>query len=428
LRIVIYDPSGRGGIGHYTYQLAQSLALMGSDVTVVTNENYELKHLPRNFNITVLFKKSWIKGWARGLIAPLRKRSSDYYNTSALQGGPQTDKKIPTLGFLRSLRLRIIWLKAAFLFIWKRPHLIHFQWVVDHNQEWFFIKLLQLLHFKIVYTVHDIFPLESDAHLDYEALKTTYRKVDALIVHAENTKKEFVSAFDVDPAKVYVIPHGSNDLFYKEQMIPKEVARERLNLSQGKQVILFFGAIKRYKGLEYLVEAFRQVKERVDNVVLLIAGKIYDKHAKDFEYYARLIDELRSHDDVICVADYIPFETIGCYFSAADMVVLPYTKTYTSGVLLAAYAAGRPVVVTDTGALREVVEPGKSGVIVPPKDSRALARAIIHIFKSSDIEAMGRYAKHLAQTRYSWETVASKTTDLYQSLVSQSNVKPCSRI
>src|SRR6266478_5734551 len=120
LRVAIYDPSGQGGIGHYTYQLAQSLALMGTDVTVVTTENYELMHLPRNFKITLLFKKSWIKRLALSLIAPVRWQGSDY-KEPALHNGAQVDKKSPTLAFLRTQRLRIVWLKAALLFLWKRP-------------------------------------------------------------------------------------------------------------------------------------------------------------------------------------------------------------------------------------------------------------------------------------------------------------------
>ena len=127
--------------------------------------------------------------------------------------------------------------------------------------------------------------------------------------------------------------------------------------------------------------------------------------------------QLSRRDDIICVRSYVPFETIGEYFAASDIVALPYTKTYTSGVLLAAYSAGRPVVATDTGAMSEVVESGKSGFIVPPRDAKALSKAIVKIFNRSDIEQMGRYAKHLAETRYSWANVASQTSELYRSLI-----------
>jgi glycosyltransferase involved in cell wall biosynthesis len=99
-------------------------------------------------------------------------------------------------------------------------------------------------------------------------------------------------------------------------------------------------------------------------------------------------------------------------------VVLPYVKTYTSGVLLAAYAAGRPVVATDTGALSEMVEVGKSGLLVPPKDTRALAQAIITLLGDTEgLESMGSYAKHLAETRYSWQRIATQTLCVYQSIV-----------
>jgi len=415
LRIAIYDPSGQGGICHYSYELAQHLALMGSDVTLVTTENYELKHLPRNFNIVFLFKKSWIKRLALSLIVPVRWQGA-HHTERAFQNGALARAKITGFSLVRNLRLKITWLKAVFLFLWKRPHLIHFQWLVDRDREHFFINLLKLLRFKVVYTVHDLLPQESDAHTERDVLEKTYRKVDALIVHAEKNKKELVSAFNVDPDRIYVIPHGSNNLFHANQKISKEVAKSGLGISPTQKVILFFGIIKRYKGLEYLVEAFQEVKEQVNNATLLVVGSIYDADVEGFKYYSRLIDQIRSRDDVMCVPNYVPFETMDCYFSAADVVVLPYTKTYTSGVLLTAYAAGRPVIVTDTGALSEVVETGKSGVVIPPADPKALSKAIVEVINSSEMEEMGRYAKYLAETRYSWKSVASKTTDLYRSL------------
>src|SRR5438128_1741099 len=93
---------------------------------------------------------------------------------------------------------------------------------------------------------------------------------------------------------------------------------------------------------------------------------ITTENNEDFKFYSDLIDHISHNDDIICVNEYIPLEKINFYFLASDLVVLPYIKTYTSGVLLAAYAAGRSAVVTDTGALSEVVEVGKSGFIVPP--------------------------------------------------------------
>src|SRR5688572_12219854 len=103
LRIAIYDPSGQGGICHYTYELAQHLALMGSDVTLVTGENYELEHLPRDFKIVFLFKKSWIKRLALSLIAPVRWQSAQERSS---QNGAQAREKLTTVSLGRNLRLR----------------------------------------------------------------------------------------------------------------------------------------------------------------------------------------------------------------------------------------------------------------------------------------------------------------------------------
>ena len=419
LSVAIYDPSGHGGICHYSFQLAQHLTLQGTDTTLVTTENYELKHLQRKFPIIFLFKKSWIKHVALSLIIMIRRLSahSAHHEEGALQIGVPGCLTITSFSAVRNVRLTIASLKAACLFLWRRHHLIHIQWFMDRRREPWFINLLKLLRFKLVYTIHDLRPQEYDAHIDRNLLRKTYHRVDALIVHAEKTKRELVTAFDVDPDKVYVIPHGSNNLFDATHEISKEIAKNRLRISSSQKVILFFGIIKRYKGLEYLVEAFHAVKEQVSNTTLLVVGSIYEADVEGFKYYSRLIDQIGSRDDVVCVPKYVPIETIHAYFSAADVVVLPYTETYTSGVLLTAYAAGRPVIVTDTGALSEIVESGRSGLVVPPRDAKALSEAIVELFARSDIEEMGRYAKYLAEARYSWTHVASKTNELYRSLI-----------
>jgi glycosyltransferase involved in cell wall biosynthesis len=218
----------------------------------------------------------------------------------------------------------------------------------------------------------------------------------------------------LDPRKIFVVPHGSDEVFSGDGSVSKADARRDLGISSEKRVILFFGFIKRYKGLEHLVAAFEEVKRRLPEAFLLVAGQIYRADKEGYEFYSRLFDGLKGRPDVLCVPQYIPVESIGAYFAASDVVVLPYVKTYTSGVLLAAYAAGRPVVVTDSGGLAEAVEEGKSGYVVPPGDVPALAAAIESVFENSEkSEGMGRHAKTLADTTYSWREAARKTADLY---------------
>ncbi|HXF76382.1 MAG TPA: glycosyltransferase family 4 protein [Methylomirabilota bacterium] len=416
LRVALYDPSGHGGICHYTYQLATSLARWGADVTVVTTEGYELRHLERNFKLKPWFRKSRIKSLAANILARLRGNvfSNSHGRSARRPLNSSADRKV--VGFLKRLRLRCQLYKGSLEWLLRRPDIVHVQWLIDCDGDYDWIRLLKLFGIKIVYTAHDLLPNTNPSLEHHWLLGRIYRKVDAIVVHGEASKDEMVSVFGLDPAKIYVIPHGSNELVSTNRQTSKQAAREKLGIGSAHRVILFFGIIKPYKGLEYLVQAFEEVKTQVRNSLLLVVGGIYDGDAEAFHYYADLIDQIRRRDDVLCVPHYIPFEKISDYFCAADLVVLPYTKTYTSGVLLAAYAAGRPVVATDTGALKEAVETGRSGLVVPPKDAKALSRAIVEIFNRRDIEEMGRYAKHLAETKYSWTGVALKTSELYRSL------------
>src|SRR5262245_7658695 len=412
LRIVLYDPSGHGGICHYTYKLAESLARQGNDVTVMTTEDYELKHLNRIFKIYALFSKSRMKDVLTRVFTRILSVDSNHkyelykHNTSKnIQIQEST-----TLLALRNFRLWLIRLKAIFFFFLYKPHIIHFQWLTNPKEDLYFINILKLLKFNVVYTAHDLLPNKNYSSDDYKIYKSIYQTVDQIIVHSDENKREMISNIHIDTNKISIIPHGSYDLFFTYNTRTRKTLSHDLGIMDRKRVVLFFGIIKRYKGLEYLVEAFLEVKKILDDIVLLIVGKTYDGNNEDFEYYSRLFDDISDYDDIICVNTYIPFEEIGSYFLASDVVVLPYVKTYTSGVLLAAYAAGKPVIVTDTGALGEVVEAGKSGLIVPPKDVKALTQAIVEIVRDADrIETMGQYAKYLAETTYAWENIALKT-------------------
>ncbi len=417
LRVAFYDPSGHGGICHYTYQLAESLAQSGAEVTVVTTEGYELQHLERNFELKFLFRKSRLKNLAENILGRAPAKTLSETKQPSVRSGRAPDERIPTPQFVKNARIRWLLCKQALAFLFDRPSVIHMQWLIDRREDYKFVKLLKLLGFTVVYTAHDLLPNTNEARDDHKLLQRIYSRVDAVIVHANESKNELAGIFDIPASKIHVISHGSNDLFYHDNNLSKESARKALGICRGQRVILFFGIIKRYKGLEYLLDAFEEVKKQVPHVVLLVVGTIYDRDPEGLSYYSSLLEQVCRRDDIICVRSYVPFEKIGEYFTASDIVTLPYTKTYTSGVLLAAYAAGRPVVATDTGAMSEIVESGKSGFIVPPKDAKALSKAIVQIFNRPDIEEMGRYAKHLAETRYSWSHIASQTSGLYRSLI-----------
>jgi D-inositol-3-phosphate glycosyltransferase len=420
LKVTLYSTFNSGGICHYTHQLAEHLARAGVEVTLVTTENYELQHLQRSFKLQFLFRQSWLRSFLRFAQAQLLDKVLP--RGDAIPGqyvAFQQEGKQSTTCFLATLRiwrLRIIFFKAVLSFLWHRSHIIHFQWVADPTEDYYLIVLLQLLSFKVIYTAHDVVPLEHDTPENRTAFHRIYQRVDKIIVHAESIKKEIMELFNVDNNKIYVVPIGSNDLFFNHQNLSKKAARQLLGIPLEKRVVLFFGLIRRYKGLEYLVEAFEEVKNGAGNVMLLIAGQIHNGEPEAFQYYSNLIGQLACRDDVICINDYIPLEQVGNYFSAADVVVLPYVQASQSGVLLLAYAAGRPVIVTDTGGLSEVVESGRSGYVIPSKDVKALVRAITDIIQEPTLlEKMGTHAKYLAEATYSWKSVALRTMEVYRS-------------
>ena len=416
LKIAFYDPSGRGGICQYTFQLAQSLAESGCDVTVLTTDGYELQHLPRSFRLVVVFKKSVVKNWL-AKIAGTQAKSSSRTEPAPENGGRVAIEttRWNLACWLKKLRLRLIFLKTFAYLLWHRPHVIHFQWLASRDEDLYFIGWLKRFGFPIVYTAHDLLPHDADTPAARSFFQKIYTVADRLVVHAESIRHEMVELFHINPDKIWVVSHGSNILFSASS---KEAARARLEIASDKKVILFFGLIKRYKGLEYLLEAFEQIRAQVEGAVLLIAGSIADEDKVTYAYYRNLLLRFAGDQSVKCRTEYIPLEQAGDFFSAADVVALPHVKPSQSGVLLSAIAAGKPVVVTDAGGFTEVIENGRSGFVVPPGHPKALAEALVRIFQTNGLlQSMGKEAKALADTNYSWRTIAARTVHLYHSLL-----------
>lgn len=411
MRIIIYEPFGCGGVCHYTYQLAQSLVGIGVDVTVVTQENYELKDMSHEFKLNGQLGKSKLKMYLNKLIHD-KKCNVESQNEKQINRNNVNIEK----SSLVNIRRWLIWTEVIAYLLLNKQKIIHIQWLLYPHEDYYFLKILRLLKIKIVYTAHNILPHDKEFASEINIFRKIYRLVDKIIVHADNNKMEIIDIFDINQEKIKIIPHGIYDMFLAKKSITQEAARSEIGIPMGKKVVLFFGIIRKYKGLEYLVEAFEEVKRKVNDAFLLIVGKVGgDEEEK--KYYSELLSQFRNCNDVRCINEYIPFENVGSYFSASDIVVLPYIKTYQSGILLLAYAAAKPVIVTETGGLSETVEEGKSGFIVPSGDARSLAQGIIMMLESTlQMNQMGKYGKVLADTKYSWKNIADKTLEVYQQL------------
>lgn len=174
-------------------------------------------------------------------------------------------------------------------------------------------------------------------------------------------------------------------------------AKRRLGL-EGK-VLLFFGFVREYKGLDLLLQAMPEVL-RHENVSLLVVGEFW----KDKCRYFQLVHDLGLEDSVHIVDSYIPNEEIGKYFAAADLVVQPYRSASGSGISQLAYGFGKPVIATDVGGLAEVVQDGVNGKVLKPDDVTELSEAIKGILSCNKLKAMTQQALCTGE-RFSWKTL-----------------------
>lgn len=165
------------------------------------------------------------------------------------------------------------------------------------------------------------------------------------------------------------------DCYQVGEPLTQNQAKDRLKIG-GKNVILFFGYVRRYKGLMNLIEAFPLILQRITNAHLLIVGEYYD----DPKPYHQTIQRLRLEEHVTEVAEYVANEDVHFYFDAANVAVLPYNGATQSGILSIAYGFSKPVIVTNVGGLAELVDDGKTGFVVPPHDNEKLAEAVIRYF------------------------------------------------
>jgi len=188
--------------------------------------------------------------------------------------------------------------------------------------------------------------------------------------------------------------------------VTRETARAKLGIAPDAEVALFFGFIRRYKGLDVLLDAWPRVRARRP-VELIVAGEFYEDAAP----YRERVAKAGGAPAVRLLDHYLPDEEVETVFKAADVVVLPYRSATQSGVTYVAYALGLPVITTDVGGLAETVVPGDSGLVVAPENHEALAEAIVRYFA----EGLGpRLREGVARVRneHSWEALAAATHDL----------------
>jgi glycosyltransferase involved in cell wall biosynthesis len=253
---------------------------------------------------------------------------------------------------------------------------------------------------KVILICDNVLPHE---RRPFDAAFTRYlfRCVNAFIVQSNAVEKELRAFW---PRALYRnVPHPVYNIFGLP--VSREVARQRLQLG-GSRIILFFGYVRRYKGLGVLLEALSLVGRSME-VQLLVVGEFYDDEQK----YRDLVKKLRLEDHVLIHSDYLPNEQVGAYFSAADAVVLPYLSATQSGIAQIAFNFEKPVIATDVGGLAEVVRDGITGIIVRPNDATALAEGVLRFYRDAPYDLLIQNIRE-EKKKYSWENLAAAIEEL----------------
>lgn len=247
---------------------------------------------------------------------------------------------------------------------------------------------------RIVYIVHNVVPHDGGGTLDRRLSSTVLQQGDAFIVHSEQDRRRLQAL--LPRAHVIKTHHPTYvELAQQSDAHTDATLREQLGLPHDCPVILFFGFVRPYKGLEYLIQAMPLARQRRP-VHLLVVGEFWSSP----EFYERFTRDLHVEHAVTFVNRYVPNEELKPYFDLADVVVLPYVSATQSGVAQLAFGFGKPVITTRVGGLYEVVEDGVNGLLVPPQDEQALADAITRFY---DEDLAARLSQHSQQHAFSWD-------------------------
>jgi glycosyltransferase involved in cell wall biosynthesis len=295
----------------------------------------------------------------------------------------------------------------------QKKKVAHIQFLRREQVESIFFLLLRLLGTRLVITAHNVLPHENST-IDRLLRYGIYRAAGQIIVHSEHIKSKLANDFGIDQEKVRVIPHGNFDHYVPGKPISKAEARASLNLSEADNVVLFFGYIREYKGLDLLLDAFEICAKQGKPFKLVIAGAPQTLEMEN--HYRRRIEQISMDDSITFHASFIPAEKVAAYFIASDVVALPYKEIDHSGIVHLAYSFARPLIATNVGDFSEVIENGKSGYLLKENNAKCLSESILEAFSNrTHLEDMGNHAHKLSKTRYSWIEIAKKTKELYES-------------
>ncbi len=346
MKIALVGPTYpfRGGIAHYTTLLVQHLRERHQVLFVSYLKQYPKWLYPGNTSMDPSPDASVLKVEAERILTPLNP---------------------------------ITWFRAFKRIQDYAPDLLILQWWTPFWSPMLFF-LTRLVHrhtrIRVLFLCHHVIPPDSGIFDWFLARRILWRG-DAFIVMSE---EDFALLRRALPwARIKGTTHPPYNVFSRTP-VPSSEARSRLGLDEKERVLLFFGFVRHYKGLKYLLSALAAVRQEIA-VRLLVVGEFWE----DERPYRELAEQLRIQDVVRFHNQYVPNEELATYFSAADVVVLPYLTATQSGVAQIAFGFEKPIIATSVGGMPETIHHGETGLIVSPGDAQALSTAIVKFFQEN---------------------------------------------
>ena len=276
----------------------------------------------------------------------------------------------------------------------------------------FNLLFVKILFGKVVLTVHDVSSFSNSSNSPIIG-KLIYKLTDRIITHNEFSKSEILNVNSNLSSCISIVPHGNYTSFINIQF-DKEKSKEQLGIPNNRRILLFFGMIKKVKGLEILLFSLKDVIKRNPDILLVIAGKPWED---DFSTYQKIIDENNLSEYILLHTKFIPQQDVGYYYCASDLIVLPYKRNYQSGVLMMALSYKRPALVSNLPSLKEIISDNETGFLFKTENVSDLTSKLNIILSDEGLmERVRLKGAELINTKYDWGEIGRQTRQAYQSL------------
>ena len=367
MKAVMVETGGWGGIAHYAWNLCAALAGAGVEVSLLTNREWELRHLPCRFEVD--------RGFAGDV------------------------------GYFRNVKALRDQLARS------QPDVVHVQSLLSTRLDALLWPVIRR-RVPVVMTVHNVRTHERIRWDDW-TLWRCFAAADAVVVHTQRAADVARRRLPTG-ARIECIHHGDAGFLQGGRRPDRLGARARLGLPSHAKIVLAFGAIRPYKGLHGVIAALAELRRRHPDAWLVIAGPLL---AGSEDEYRSAIRRAAVDDAVVFRPRYVPAEEVAAYFAAADVAVFNYRDITDSGSLRLACDMGTPVVATAVGSFREFLTDGRTARLVEPGDAQALVAALGAVLADPVSAArMAQAARALAASAWSWAESAKATARLYEAI------------